>query len=233
MTDVTWGSNTDWQNASKSNIAVEDGTFQLASTIPDSAVGKIEDFEDDDISDYEGDTSQFNITQSPSLEGSFSLFGDIGGVGTPAFNDSLIYSKSLTNVPNRGTEFQFTFQFSGGQSLAGVVFGLQDDNENNYYFAGAHNDQENFVYKIKNGSIKKETIVNTASGIYDPSVKYTATIQYRSDGVIQYQDNNSSKSPSITDTEYDEGWFGWVAGESRSGNTGTVLDDATITDTSI
>jgi hypothetical protein len=38
MTDITWSSDTNWQNASKTDVTVENGSFQLASAIPDSGV---------------------------------------------------------------------------------------------------------------------------------------------------------------------------------------------------
>jgi hypothetical protein len=36
MSDLTWGSQSDWEAASKSDVTVENDTFQLASAIPDA-----------------------------------------------------------------------------------------------------------------------------------------------------------------------------------------------------
>lgn len=40
MSDRTWGTNTDWQNASKTDVVVNNSTFSLGTAIPDSGIAK-------------------------------------------------------------------------------------------------------------------------------------------------------------------------------------------------
>lgn len=195
-------------------------------------VGVIDGHEDGELAEYQQDTGQFSISSSQVFDGTYSASGvAAGGTGTPYNSpDSFIYSTNLDsgNYPGRGYEFTWDWYFNGiGQGHQAVIFCVQD--ANNYYYAGAHNNQGNYVVKVKNGSVAKQTTVSAASGIYDPQTWYEGTVQIRSGGTIEYFDNNSSQNPSITDTEWDSGGFGWVAGGTDGSSVETFFDDARVT----
>jgi len=204
------------------------GLRNLGTGIPNTQVGKIDDLEDGDIAEYQQDTARFSIDDATVNQGSFALSGLAGnGTGTPInSNDSFIWSDNIDNVPSRGWEFTYDWFFAaGGGGAQAVVFCVQDDL--NYYYAGAHNDNINYIYKVKDGSVEKSATGGVNN--YDPRVWYKGEIQIDS-STISFTDLNNNNTVSIDDSEWDTGWFGWVAGEYSSGSGAeTIFDDAEVT----
>lgn len=202
------------------------------SVFPSTSIGNIEDFESGNIDEYKQDTNRFTVQTSDVIEGSYSVTGtSTNGSGTPInSSDCLIYSKSIDNSPGRGYEFKYDWIFRGdGNGWQSVVFCFRDID--NYYYAGCHNNQKYWVYKVMDGSIVKSNVKSASGGSYDPDTQYTATVQIYDDGEIRYSDSNGgSNSVSITDSEWNNGGFGWVVSEdSNNDGTDTTFDNARVT----
>jgi hypothetical protein len=197
--------------------------------IPQTSLGTVEDFESGDISEYTKDVDNFSIISSPVQEGSYSLSGTDNGSGTPVRStDSYIWSDNLDNVPSRGWEFAYDWYFVGGDDAnseaQAVIFCLQDSNS--YYYAGSHNNNEMYIYKVKNGTIEKSERKSVNN--YDPDSWYTGKVQIGSSS-ISFEDSVNSTSVSISDSEWNKGWFGFVVGENDPITSEVVFDDVRVT----
>jgi hypothetical protein len=111
-----------------SEIVLPNGATASEVIAPDGSTvfggitdGPVDDYEDQDLSEYAGDTSAASIVSSAALEGSYSLqYEQDSGV--------LLYSTSgLDLYPQQGQNFACLCEADNGNGAA-VCYGLEDTN---------------------------------------------------------------------------------------------------------
>jgi uncharacterized phage protein gp47/JayE len=145
----------------KSNYTAPTGTVvQTDSASPtkfettDTAIlREYDDFEDADISEYEGDTSSFSVQSSTVLEDSYSLEG-------PATSGVEIHR---TNVElNEGSDFQFLTQV-GTNATSITRFSYID--ANNYYQVVVDDNNDRVALELVEGGTKSTVVEDTSAGV--------------------------------------------------------------------
>jgi hypothetical protein len=107
----------------------------------------IDDFEDQNLSEYVGDTGTVSVVSSPVSNGSFAIKSN---------SEANIISQTLTNRPERGDSFEFDVRVDNNNSNPGVLFGVPSgttSNTDGYLLQPT--DQQNGIielFKIQNGN---------------------------------------------------------------------------------
>jgi hypothetical protein len=215
MSDLTWSSETDWQNASKTGIDIDNNIFQLRSKVvtqPDSG-----DRTHFDIDGF--DSNDFGIVQSSdAIVGDYLWKSKDTNMSSSRY-EKLISTSGLKRYPQRGDEFKYYIkEISSSNDNTGIetVFGAQ--NSYNYYSILVAKGKN--IRIKKNDNLKDSKDVGTYSGnwyeVYvtwgDPTIQADV---YKVDSSGNRQENIGSVS--FDDVEYDTGGVGWVLPVSTGG----------------
>jgi len=208
-------------------------------TATTSGTGVIDDFEDNDISEYQGSKTGF-ITQTGTVyEGSYALSqNDSSADFTEMFSNS-----GLPRYPQSGDTFELrAYADSSGsgdpEQQPQTLFGVQDA-DNLYMVGTTEGSTDGLRIWVKSGGSFNKIASSSSSGVpIDEWMKWV--IKWSSDGNITFTvyDNSGNKVDSIsaTDTAYSGGGFGFrgsynsyydIAEIAESGDTsatGTVDD---------
>lgn len=198
---------------SRSNRATQDyvipaaTTVQTESTDPikyetDNAVtlAVLDNFEDNDISDYNGDTADFNVQTGTVQDGTYAL-------EATAAAGSKIWT--TTHTFGSGSEWFFRLNI-GSTSEASFLFGVEDGD--NYYEARVDNNNGNIEIGYEEDGGGFTSINSTAATIPDGEwldcrVKWEAN----GDITLDVDDANNSDVASLTvnDTRFDGDGLGF------------------------
>lgn len=211
------------------NGGLEPGGFRTYNFIP--AEKTIDDFEDNDIAEYTGNTGPFDVVSTTAFEGTYSLKGSSGGslatiVSTsglnayPAQGDTIDYRAYTTDTDPAGT--------GGDSARAGMLFGVTESGGNISDGYGAINnyaDDNIQLQKFSGGgrSGLNSTTIDWSS--YNSEwirgeIEWDSTITY-----TVYDDAGTViDTVSASDSSYTSGGIGWYI--NAAGNGSCFYDDA-------
>lgn len=184
----------------------------------DRSVGGIDDFEDNDLDEYDN-TSDFAVNStSPVKEGTYSMKQTLAG------STALTQSQAgLPRYPQAGDTFEAWVYFGSDANQAGVAFAVQD--MNNFYLARIVNgtDTLELTKKVAGSFTSLATAsVTVGTGWYRLEVAWG---EGGSMTLTAYDDSDTGLgSASATDAEWVDGGFGW-----RGTDDHVAFDDANIT----
>lgn len=216
---LNWRTEEDWLNSEKNNIEVVDGSFQLVTALPDSVV---DDFEDDNINEYSGDTGSATVQSSVVQEGSQAL------ESTPPDSSHWISSTSgLDSYLSRGDRCRCHIRYAqadGGEVVVGFHrqteggTGNSNSNEGGYYLwlRPASND---LILRKVNGSSNIDLAAITVSTSTD--TWYDLELEPLSDGTINFglyeTDGTEINSGSVSDSDHSGGGIALGANNNNAG----------------
>lgn len=173
----------------------------------------IDSFEDNDISEYGGDTSEWKIVSSSAIDGSYALAPD-----TSAQYYNLASTSGLPNYPDTTNIFEaymYNDDGSGAGNGLGPAWGVQSE-------TGADGVSCYYTYVLPDGSLNVRRIDSgsrTTFSVSDSLSGHTQgdTIRYEIDWRVSggfdilYDKNDGSETAtvSISDTNYTSGGIGW------------------------
>jgi hypothetical protein len=179
----------------------------------------VDDFEDQNISEYFGDTGDFQVTDgnvdniTSPRNGSFMLREFISGG-----NSNIFSNFGLPNYPSRGDTFRVFVYFESGtgfQSSAETIkvfYGLQ--NSSNHYRV-VISPLGDFIQFQKNGNAEAQ-----GNGTVDGDQWYELEVQWGDTHTIKLRDLNGTVQASVSefDTTYTSGGIGF--GHNAGGSFG-------------
>jgi len=166
-----------------------------------------DDFEDGDISEYEGDTGSFNVQSTTVLEDSYSLEG-------PATSGVEIHR---TNVElNEGTDFRFYTQV-GASAVSITRFSYID--ANNYYQVVVDHNTDRVALEVVEGGTKFTVVEDTTAGV--PSgerVKAKVRWDRGGDFSLTFLDGADNQFASLdgNDPTHTGGGIGFKSGDANA-----------------
>jgi hypothetical protein len=172
----------------------------------------IESFEDQDLSNYAGDTGSYGFSND-ATDGSVSLENTAGSYG------EIRTSSGLNATPSTGDTFRAQIKFSAATTgYAGLIFGMQD--ASNFYFARPRADNVNFeLYRKENGSFTRlaESAVSSysTSSWYDMEVRWgTGADAINADIYDDTGTQINDATLGTVDSTFTSGGIGWFATDS-------------------
>jgi len=212
--DPSWtvDSQTEWQDntSSSDNTAISSGKLVLDNytTLENKTV---DSFEDDDISEYSGDTANFSIVTSPVYDGSYSLEGTSSGTA-----QNLDSTTDLNVYPEAGDNFSYRENVDTDSWNGGTKFGFQDSN--NYYMI-VNSTQDSAIYlKEKVGG--SWTTMDSVSVTIPQDEWLKVRVEWATSGDITATVENSTGSTVGTVSGHDEnfssGGIGFSANTAAS-----------------
>lgn len=188
-----------------------------------TAIPVVEDFEDNDLAEWSGNTGDYDVNQtSPVPNGQYRL-EKTGNSGK-----SMRSSSGLNDYPERGDIF--TFQFIPGDAVAlpGFTFFGQDSSKTYELFLQVENDT--FSLREREGF----TTLASASLSWTLDQEYTIEIDTSTgDDIVctaTDKSDGSTTTISATDGTYNSTDIGIRANNGSTNTSGTVLDYIRITD---
>lgn len=165
----------------------------------------IDGFEDNDLSEYSGDTGQYQTQTGTVKDGTYALQGTSDG------SAYLIQSTSgLDNYPSEGDTFRWWYQTDTGGAGSGYFrYGLQDSN--NHYRGGIDRANSELRLEIRDSG-NLTTLASNALSI-SSGTWYELELVWQTDGTMTltaYDDTGSQLAQcSATDTSYTSGGVGF------------------------
>jgi hypothetical protein len=174
---------------------------------PFTDTGPIDDFEDNDITEYTGNKTSFNVQSNVVQEGSFAL-----EMGNDDNSFHLIHSSSgLPRYPSQGDAFSFRC-YTHTSGIAEMLFGFQDT-DNHYRVRISARNGGVKIQKEDGGFLTDlaSTAVTIPTGEWLEGV-----IQWGGSGDIEFTLNDSSGTEvasvgPVNDTIFTSGGIGWRA----------------------
>jgi len=169
----------------------------------------IDDFESNNLTAYSAEVNQYEIVSGgDAIDGSFSLQSK----NADFFEDGIYSTSGLSNYPQRGDTFQFKVESVGGDNvMAGMIFGVQSNENNNYMFLVTEDDFR--IRKDQEITTNNRTFQNVTggSGFGDPQ-PYTCEIEWGTTTISSEwfdANGNSLHTNSLNDTDYNTGGIGF------------------------
>jgi hypothetical protein len=235
-TDNTWSSGGHgWSEQGGSITSYFDYAVKQTSGSQTTSTGRdtgaIDDFEDNDISEYSGDTSFYQVQSSVVYEGSYALQAD--AVASDGFKR--IHSVSgLDRYPQAGDTFEFRCRFESDVGDVGMYFSRQDDNNQYQLLARPADDFEDLRLKVVENGSYTTLASTTLSGGFPVNEWNRFKIEWGEGGsiTISVYDASGSLLDSInaTDSTFIEGGISWHYNANADTNTKTYYDIAEITE---
>lgn len=187
------------------------------------AADLIDDFEDQGIGEYGGDTGDFTVTSSNPIEGSFSLEATSSGTSTRI----IVTQDGLPTYPDIGSTFSFDIQIrsnADGTTEGGFLYGVttpETDSTPNGYLANLDNETNTCrIIRVDNGL---GTVLDSRSFDFFLGDIITIKVQWDPDGTHILKAVNRDRSATAravaTDTTYTTGTgIGWVSNANQAGH---------------
>ena len=183
--------------------------FLLVTGIASASYSMVDGFEDQDYSEYTGDTGEFGFNSNFVTEGSYSMSWYDSGDGAHAITSS----SGLNAYPARGDNYTFDFRFENNTAAGGRIvpeIGRGGGDSEHFYVRYDIGEQHIYAGETEGGS------TSTASAVFAEDVWYNAKLQwYENDTMTAsaYYDTNGSliASTSVTANDIVGTDIGWVA----------------------
>ncbi len=203
------------------NFATIDKTAKSVDVVESESVTAIDDFEDNDLSEYSGDTSLFRTQSSLVANGSYALQHDLGG----GDQGGIVSMNGLTQYPQAGQNFKYRVFLDGVQEHV-TWFGAQKASSppNNTYAARLDNANGDFALQVRS-SDQLSTIASESVSI--PETEWlTVHVGWSSDGNLsaELRSATGKSLAAITgsNTEFSSGGVGFWASDITSGSNAYV-----------
>lgn len=215
MTDLTWTSETDWQNAqSSNNIAINGGSFGLATAAIDDFEAALYEDQNKTLSDYwTGTLTEWSRQQSTVQEGQYAIEDTTGSTGNMITRDSPNLSRPFT--------VSWYVNISGGSNADGsFVFATSQPSDRStldgytvYHWA---DNNATIIRRYDNGSIS--SVDNQYNTGVQAGTWYKYTADFGTSDITFSLDG--SQFATITDSTYDSLHVGFIdfSGAARYDN---------------
>lgn len=156
---------------------VSNGVYNVSGGVYPASAGDgattVESFEDQDLSDYTGDKTRFEITNTRATDGSYALHY-AGSTKTQIVTDS------LSGRPTRGDSFSYDW-YPASSSDYDIVQFLREDSDNLYYILMRTDTDSIRLRKVSGGT---DTVLDDASYGAQSGQWYTFRVETKSTGEI-------------------------------------------------
>lgn len=170
----------------------------------------LENFEDGDISEYNGDTGSWSINTNKVYEGNYSAFcGSDGKIYRTDINikrGQIIEGRIFSDGVNRGSGIILAASGTSSSDVSGYLLGHQNAGSNNSISFGRYDSGS--LTRLKNSSTSppnKEWLKFIFKWYKNGDITY----------ILKDSNDNQVKKFELNDTTYDQGGIGW---ECNSGN---------------
>lgn len=165
----------------------------------------IDSFEDQDLSEYSGDTGSFSIQSSDAIDGTYALEATAGS------SVEIISTSGLEHYPEAGDEFSFRVKHDrASDGATRFYFGVQDTN--NYYRLGVEADNQADLQVVSGGSATGLDSSSTGDLVADEWMR--VVVDWQSDGsiTVTFYDESGVEltTLSATDSTYSSGGIGFL-----------------------
>jgi len=182
---------------------------EITASSDTSETGVVDDFEDNSLSEYSGDTGSFNIQTSNVKVGTYAL------ESTSVGNIEASESGGLPRTPRAGDTFEYYVRNDNNNGNPGLIFGGPSVNIGYLIkfpdLQGSEFEFEKVNYNTRNFTdlIKEDVSLNTGEW-------YKVRCEWAGDGtftiIVEDDDGNQIVNSSAVDTEYTgQGVIGWRA----------------------
>jgi uncharacterized phage protein gp47/JayE len=166
-----------------------------------------DDFEDGDVSEYKGDTADFNVQSTTVLEDSYSLEGT-------AVDGAEIHREEVE--VNEGTDFQFYTQV-GTNAISITEFSYID--LDNYYQVVVDHNNDRVALEVVEGGTNSTVVEDTAPGVPSAErLKVKVNWERGGDFSIYFIDAAGNQFASLfeNDPTHTGGGIGFKSGDANS-----------------
>jgi len=175
------------------NTGLEPGGLRSLSQITGVPDAVVDDFEDDDLAEYTGDTGNFTITTSDAVEGSYAL-----AVDTSSGTDIIRSASGLDYYPTKGDRFSFLVRDEGDNTLPEIGFAA-NANYDGYVIGLYPSKNEVRIRKLSGGSASD---LASSSATLSLATWYGVEVQWH-DGSGSQPDNTIEATVYEVDTTAD------------------------------
>jgi hypothetical protein len=194
------------------------GTLAVHNSSSLSNTKLIDNFEDGNLSEYGGSTSNFYLTRSPTYRDSYALEFNTSSSGT----NKIVSLSGLESYPKAGDSFSYWFRHDDSDHQLTFWFGAQDGEENCYKIrTGNRFNNVEIVKRTNDGGNYNQLASSSIS--YNTKNWYKALVEWKTNGKIICTIYNSNgdieTSASATDTTYKTGGIGWGGNAGSNGET--------------
>jgi len=210
----------------QATVSSNDDTASQTVTV----AGVVDNFEDNGISEYGGDTGKFQTQTGTVFSGAYALRGDADSGTGPGFA-GIASTSGLDNYPAQGDVFECRFRMEGDAYDNLIHFGSQTAAfvPDGYEARMDFNDYDLQLAKRDSGF----TVLTTdTSPTFNTGEWYRLEVTWETDGsitaIVEEDDGTQIASVSTTDTTYSSGGVGFFLSDNQNGATG-YWDDYQIT----
>lgn len=183
-----------------------------------TSVTIVDDFEDQDITEYAGDTGNCTVVSSPVQNGSYALEASTG-------SDTTVIISSTTGLnayPSQGDTFRVWVRTSTANALHAVMFGTQSESAStNRYQTGLNQHQGEF--ELAKADSNGFTELAAATQSYSDDTWYEIEVAWGTDDSITATLYDSAGSQlnqvSATDATFTSGGVGFLHNPGTGGST--------------
>lgn len=161
----------------------------------------IDSFEDDDLSEYTGNTGNVTIQTSTVENGKRAA-------EIPAGGNQIFSTSGLQNYPSQSDFFEY-YQYLADGAKASFYFGVQDSS--NYYEIVLDSANDNLTFNVISGGSNQSFSVTSVTIETGAWVRVAVEWLSSGDFKIEYFDSSDTKQAELTpsDTTYTSGGVGW------------------------
>jgi uncharacterized phage protein gp47/JayE len=184
-------------------------------TTEQTALKLIDSLEDGDISEYSGQTGDFNVVSSNTYDGSFALEGTAVN-GSHIYNDDIVLQQGSTN---------HCYVRPDTNTVPIVTFFVQESDPDDYYQIAVDNSNDELrLERVDDGSVAQTIDTATGVGITDNEyhhVEWDADLTEDLSVTLYDEDDNELATITGSDGTYTRGFPGFKSGDAN----GTKLYD--------
>lgn len=214
---ILWSTESDWDDAQDSeDVEIDGDSFQLAT-----GTLLVDDFEDQDLAEYDGDTGYYQIVDNPTagvIEGNWCLEAEINSGSAKAI--ASLKGDGLDNYPEPGDTFRCWFAFAGSSTNPKFAWASQgyDTGEDGYYaeYLKANNAFRLTLREGTNNVLASDTVDLSADTWYEVEVYWGSDGDMTCD--LFDEDGTELSSVSATDTTYTDGGINFIVNNTSGSN---------------
>lgn len=193
--------------SSETEVQTDGSDPEIFETTETVALREYDDFEDNDIAEYEGDLSSFTVQNNTVLEDTYSLEG-------AATSGAEIYRDNVE--VNAGTDFRFYTQV-GANGISITRFSYKD--ADNLYQITVDDSNDRVALEVIEGGTKETVVEDTSAGLLADE-RLTVKVRWGRTGdfSVRVLDSNDNELTAIdgTDTKHSGGGIGFKSGDGTA-----------------
>lgn len=178
--------------------------------VQDRPVFVIDDFEDNDIAEYGGETGAFSVVTSPVYNGSYAIQGTGGA-------NYYISDTGTLQHPEPGDTFEYYTRCSSTNWRGGMLFATQSEDSTPGGYMPHINWGNSDMVLGKDSAEPHKNILATKAITVASGEWYRVETSWGGDGTIavttERLSNGSTWSLSVSDSTYTSGGIGWYVND--------------------